>query len=81
MILFSCRCLRKPCIYKILIRNTCVEFSGFFQDVLEKLKAFLLKDRILFPGLLFFVAVYDDGNLFGVSLLKLRLDGLGDLLG
>ena len=79
--LFLCGCLRKSRIHKILIRNPCVKLPGFLQNVLEKLKAFLLKDRIFFPGILLFVAVHDDRDLFGVGLLKLRFDRLGNLLG
>lgn len=79
--LFLCGCLRKPRIHKILIRNPRVKLTGFLQNVLEKLKAFLLKDRIFFPGILLFVAVHDDRDLFGVGLLKLRTYRLGDLLG
>ena len=79
--LFLCRSLRKLRIHKILIRNPRVKLTGFLQNVLEKLKAFLLKDRISFPGILLFVAVHDDRDLFGVGLLKLRFDRLGNLLG
>ena len=78
--LFLCGCLRKLRIHKILIRNPRVKLAGFLQNVLEKLKAFLLKDRIFFPGILLFVAVHDDRDLFGVGLLKLRAYRLGDLL-
>ena len=78
--LFLCGCLRKLRIHKILIRNPRVKLAGFLQNVLEKLKAFLLKDRIFFPGILLFVAVHDDRDLFGVGLLKLRTYRLGDLL-
>lgn len=79
--LFLCGCLRKLRIHKILIRNPRVKLAGFLQNVLEKLKTFLLKDRIFFPGILLFVAVHDDRDLFGVGLLKLRFDRLGNLLG
>ena len=79
--LFLCGCLRKLRTHKILIRNPRVKLTGFLQNVLKKLKAFLLKDRISFPGILLFVTVHDDGDLFGVGLLKLRFDRLGNLLG
>ena len=79
--LFLCGCLRKSRIHKILIRNPCVKLPGFLQNVLEKLKAFLLKDGIPFPGILLFVTFHNDLDLFGVCLLKLRFDRLGDLRG
>ena len=79
--LFLCGCLRKLRIHKILIRNPCVKLPGFLKDILKKFKALFLEDRISFPGILLFVTVHDDGDLFGVGLLKLRFDRLGNLLG
>ena len=46
----------------------------------DRLKAFFLENRVLFPGILFFVAIDDDRDLFRISLLKLRSDRLRDLL-
>ena len=59
----------------------CVKLAGFLEDILKKFKALFFKDGISFPGILFFVTFHNDLDLFGVCLLKLRFDRLGDLLG
>ena len=79
--LFLCGCLRKLRIHKILIRNPCVKLPGFLEYILKKFKALFLKDGISFPGILLFVTFHNDLDLFGVCLLKLRFDRLGNLLG
>ena len=79
--LLCCSFFRKPRIHKILIRNPCVKLPGFLEDILKKFKALFFKDGISFPGILLFVTFHNDLDLFGVCLLKLRFDRLGDLCG
>lgn len=79
--LLCCSFFRKLRIHKILIRNPCVKLPGFLEDILKKFKALFLKDGISFPGILLFVTFHNDLDLFGVCLLKLRFDRLGDLCG
>ena len=42
-------------IHQIFIRCPCGQFPGFFQNVLQKIEAALLKDQITFPGILFII--------------------------
>ena len=79
--LLCCNFFRKLRIHKILIRNPCVKLPGFLEYILKKFKALFLKDGISFPGILLFVTFHNDLDLFGVCLLKLRFDRLGDLRG
>lgn len=79
--LLCCSFFRKLRIHKILIRNPCVKLPGFLEDILKKFKALFLKDGISFPGILLFVTFHNDLDLFGICLLKLRFDRLGDLRG
>ena len=37
--------------------------------------------RVFFPGILLFISLNDHGDVFQRRLLKLRLDGFGDLFG
>ena len=75
------RCLRKLRRHQIFIGYPLGQLSGFLQDVLQQLEAFFLKDGVVLPGILGFVAVHDDGQLIQGRLLELGLDGLCDLLG
>lgn len=79
--LLLCRLLGKLRRYQVLIWHPFRQFSGFLQDVLQQLKAVFLKDQVLFPGVLGFVAVHDHGDIFQRRFGELGLDGLGDLLG
>ena len=79
--LLCCSFFRKPRIHKILKRNPCVKLPGFLEDILKKFKALFFKDGISFPGILLFVTFHNALDLFGVCLLKLRFDRLGDLCG
>ena len=55
--------------------------SGFLQDILKQIKALLLENSVLLPGILLLVAVHDYGQFLHRSLFKLRGDGFCNLLG
>ena len=63
---------------KILVGNPAFQLACLFQDVLQKIEAFLFKNRIALPGVLILVPLYDCGDGIDLCLFKLRLDGFGN---
>ena len=79
-ILQSSRFFRIRGRYQFFIRNPFLEFTCFFQNIFQKLKAVPVENGIIFPGVLRFVAFNNVGDCRAVCFRKLRLDCLGDFI-
>ena len=65
---------------QLFVGNPFFKLTGFLQNILEQVKAFLLENGIAFPGILGLVPSYDGGNGIHVCFLKLGLNGFRDFL-